>query len=119
MPYRCIGNGPYPRLAVEQVLCCIVGCIANKPLRVDDKPRFALRSHDITGMQVGGQQDIVGRWSRKLFEEAETLFLLGPRPAISPCPRSFRPPSEPSLHREGGTDAAPTGYARDGAVTPR
>lgn len=48
--------GDQPLLAVEHVLQCVVGAVADVGLGVDHQPRFTLGGEDVAAVQIGTQQ---------------------------------------------------------------
>src|SRR5438093_9925071 len=49
-----------PLLAVEQMLCRVVGAIADERLGIDDKPWLSPRHQHVAGVEIGGEQHVVG-----------------------------------------------------------
>src|SRR3954469_4483809 len=59
-----------PGTAVQQMLGRIVRGIAEEWLWIDDEPRLSIRSQDVSGVQVRGEQRVRGRALREFPEEA-------------------------------------------------
>src|SRR5439155_9463659 len=79
-------------VAIEEMLCRVVRRIADERLRIDHEPRLTLRGEDVSGMEVGCEEDrSIGR-VRKLVEERESLpdeAWVRPQPLV--CKRLRRP----------------------------
>ena len=92
-----VGVRQQSRLAVQQVLCSVVGGIAHKGLGVDREPLLAPCPNDVARVQVGGQHDAAWRVSRQFVERAAGPRARGRRRAsarLTPAsPRSNAPAS--------------------------
>ena len=58
---------------VEEVLGGVVGGVADEGLGVDDEPGFALGAEDVSGVEVGGEEDFGRGGGREVVEKAEAI----------------------------------------------
>jgi len=55
--------------AVEQMLSGVIGWLPDEWLGIDNEPRLPFCPENVARVQVGGEQDLVGRGAWQLSEE--------------------------------------------------